>query len=133
MSEKEAANTTIPSQEEAAPAACVSVTDYIGPRIQELCKKKHMSRYRLAQRSGVPSISISRYVKGLKAPAVTTLEKLCMGFNITLSEFFEDIGFQPDPELNADQNHILEIMSRLSEEDLKSLIAYAEYLSSRED
>ncbi|MCD7814349.1 MAG: helix-turn-helix domain-containing protein [Lachnospiraceae bacterium] len=132
MCEKETTDTVI-CQEEPAPATYSPVIDYIGPRIQELCEKKHMSRYRLAQRSGVPSISISRYVKGLKSPAVTTLEKLCMGFGISLSEFFEDIEFQPDPALTAEQNHMLEVMSRLSDAELKNLIAYADYLSARKE
>ncbi|MCD8348597.1 MAG: helix-turn-helix domain-containing protein [Lachnospiraceae bacterium] len=132
MNEMEAKNEST-GQEESAPATYSPVIDYIGPRIQELCEKRHMSRYRLAQRSGVPSISISRYVKGQKYPAVTTLEKLCKGFQISLSEFFEEIGYQPDPALSEEQNHILEIMSGLGEDELKNLITYAEYLSARKD
>jgi len=132
MNENETANQAI-CQEEPAPATYSPVIDYIGPRIQELCAKKHLSRYRLAQRSGVPLISITRYIKGVKSPAITTLEKLCIGFNMTLSEFFEDVGFQPDPALTTSQNRLLEIMSGLCEEDQQNLLAYAEYLSTRRD
>lgn len=132
MSKNETANKTI-CPEEPAPATYSPVIDYIGPRIQELCEKKSLSRYRLAQRSGVPLISITRYINGLKSPAITTLEKLCIGFNISLSEFFEDVDFQPDPTLSVVQNRLLEIMSNLCEEDQKNLLAYAEYLSVRKD
>ncbi|MCD8336965.1 MAG: helix-turn-helix domain-containing protein [Lachnospiraceae bacterium] len=132
MRKNETVNTAI-SPEEPAPATYSPVIEYIGPRIQELCEKKHMSRYRLAQRSGVPSISITRYINGQKSPAITTLEKLCAGFDISLSEFFEDTGFQPNPAFTAGQNHMLEVMDRLSEEDQKALLAYADYLVSRKN
>ncbi|MCD7735427.1 MAG: helix-turn-helix transcriptional regulator [Lachnospiraceae bacterium] len=114
---------------EAANASHEAVIDYIGPRIKELCEKRHMTRYRLAQLSGVASINITRYIEGRRIPAVSTLEKLCDGFGISMSCFFEDVGYQADPALTDEQNELLEAMDALDEDGRRNLIAYARFLA----
>ncbi|MCD7818590.1 MAG: helix-turn-helix transcriptional regulator [Lachnospiraceae bacterium] len=116
-------------KEETPKASQETIIDYIGPRINELCEKKHMTRYRLSQRSGVALINISKYIDGRKIPAVSTIEKLCRGFDISLSDFFEETGFQADPGLTDDQNSLLEILDRLDEDGCKHLLAYGKFLA----
>ena len=64
--------------------------NYIIKRIEELCEQKHMSRYRLAQKSGIAQSSISTLLNRKSVPTIQTLEKICDGFGITLSQFFAE-------------------------------------------
>ena len=68
----------------------MSAENYIIERIEELCEKKHMSRYRLAQKSGIAQSSISTLLNRKSVPTIQTLEKICDGFGITLSQFFAE-------------------------------------------
>ena len=55
----------------------LSAENYIIERIEELCEKKHMSRYRLAQKSGIAQSSISTLLNRKSVPTIQTLEKIC--------------------------------------------------------
>ena len=57
----------------------MSAENYIIERIEELCEKKHMSRYRLAQKSGIAQSSISTLLNRKSVPTIQTLEKICDG------------------------------------------------------
>ncbi|MCC8051978.1 MAG: helix-turn-helix domain-containing protein [Clostridiales bacterium] len=105
-----------------------TVGAYTGPRIKELLRKYHMTKYRLSQLSGVLPINITRYVSGVRTPSLQTLEKICAGFGITLSEFFEDAPYQADPSLTDDQNSLLEILDGLDESRKKQLLSYGAFL-----
>lgn len=120
-------------EEESAKISQEEVIDYIGPRIRELCEKKHMTKYRLSKRSGVSLINISRYIEGRKVPAVSTIEKLCRGFDISLSQFFEEKGMRKIPDLTDEQNTLIEIMDQLDEDGQKNLIAYGTFLVKRKE
>lgn len=58
-------------------------------RIDELCKKKNLSYYQLANLSGLTLSTLMNIVneKSLN-PTIVTIYKICMGFSITVSEFF---------------------------------------------
>lgn len=85
----------------------MSAENYIIERIEELCEKKHMSRYRLAQKSGIAQSSISTLLNRKSIPTIQTLEKICDGFGITLSQFFAEDEKVLD--LTKDQEELLKI------------------------
>ncbi|QBE95956.1 helix-turn-helix domain-containing protein [Blautia producta] len=62
--------------------------DYIIKRINQLLEAKHMSQYELSRRSGITQSSLSNLMARGCIPKITTLEKICKGFGITLSQFF---------------------------------------------
>lgn len=63
-------------------------------RIQNLCKEKNMTIYRLSMESAVSPSSIKNILYGKsKNPGVVTIKMLCDGFGITLSEFFTSPEF----------------------------------------
>lgn len=79
--------------------------NYIIERIEELCERKHLSRYRLAQKSGIAQSSISTLLNRKSVPTIQTLEKICDGLGITLAQFFA--GDDEVLDLTNDQKELL--------------------------
>lgn len=64
-------------------------------RINSLCKKNDLSYYFLSCRSTVPLTTLLHIVEGTtKNPGIFTIAKLCEGFGMTLSEFFDTDEFR---------------------------------------
>ena len=59
-------------------------------RIRELMEEKQWSEYRLAKMSGLSQSAISNLFKRNTLPSISTLEAICNGLNITLSQFFAE-------------------------------------------
>lgn len=66
----------------------MQLENYIPLRINELCKKHNISKYRLSQITGISQSVITNILRGNNLPSLITLEKICIAFNITLSQFF---------------------------------------------
>ena len=80
--------------------------------IKELCVKKNMSQYELAKRAGMTQSSISTLLNEGNVPKISTLEKICKGFGITLTQFFTlDDNY---PDLSEEQKKVLNIWETLS-------------------
>jgi len=58
-------------------------------RIRELMNLNHWSIYKLAKASGIPYSSLNNCFQRNTTPTIPTLEKLCKGLNISLSDFFD--------------------------------------------
>lgn len=95
------------------------VEDFAAERIIELCEKQHITMYRLAQLSEVKQSTISNIVKHNTLPNLVTLEKICTGLGITLSQFFQedDTCFS----LTDEQKQIIKLWITL-DSDNKNLI-----------
>ena len=65
------------------------IEDKVFERIEYLRKIKHFSMYRLAKEAEIPYSSLNNIIHRRTCPTVSTLEKLCKGLNISLSEFFD--------------------------------------------
>ena len=63
---------------------------YITNRIKELCDKKQMTMYALSKKTGISQSSLSNLMKKGSTPTFYTLDKICDGLGITLSQFFSD-------------------------------------------
>lgn len=57
-------------------------------RIQNLMKERNISEYRLAKLSGLSQSTISNIFVRNTAPTIPTVEAICAGLGITLSQFF---------------------------------------------
>lgn len=85
-------------------------------------KKKNISRYRLAQKSGIAQSSISTLLNRKSVPTIQTLEKICEGFEITLAQFFT--GDEEIPDLTADQKQLLSDWNEMDEHQKELVKAY---------
>ena len=96
--------------------------NYIIARIEQLCKKKGISRYRLAQESGIAQSSISTLLNRKSVPTIQTLEKICEGLDITLAQFFA--GDEEFPDLIADQKQLLSDWNAMDDHQKELVKAY---------
>lgn len=95
-------------------------------RISYYRKQKGWTEYQLSVKSGLTQSTISSWYRKNLIPSVPSLEKICAAFGITLSQFFasEDDAFTP----TDNQRRLLELISRLSEEQQLTLIGFLESL-----
>ena len=98
-------------------------------RIQQLLTFKHSSLYKLAKQSDIPYSSLNNIFNRQTCPTMVTLEKICHGFNISLSEFF---SFESNPLRNEllsdDEEELLNTYKELSVQNKKLLKAYLDYI-----
>lgn len=81
--------------------------------ITRLRLKRNWSEYELAQRSGLSQSTISTWYRKNQISTIQTLEKVCRGFGITLSQFFatEDDVIS----LTSGQKELLDCWASLSD------------------
>ena len=96
--------------------------NYIIARIEQLCEKKGISRYKLAQKSGIAQSSISTLLNRKSVPTIQTLEKICEGLGITLAQFFA--GDEEFPDLTADQKQLLSDCNAMDDHQKELVKAY---------
>ena len=98
----------------------------INNRIRELCEAREWTIYRLAKESGVTYSTLCTMLTKYNLPSIPTLSKLCNGFGITMSDFFDDgsNGVLLTPE---EQNHLVQ-WKNLSAENRISAEKYIQFL-----
>lgn len=85
-----------------------------------------------AKQSDIPYSSLNNIFNRQTCPTMVTLEKICHGFNISLSEFF---SFESNPLRNEllsdDEEELLNTYKELSVQNKKLLKAYLDGLCKR--
>lgn len=59
-------------------------------RLRQLLKERNWSEYRLSKNCGLSESTIANIFRRNTVPSITTLETICKGFGITLSQFFAE-------------------------------------------
>ncbi len=95
--------------------------DVLG-KITDYRKKKGWSEYQLAEESGLTQSTISSWYRRDMLPTIHSLEKICIAFGISLSQFFA--SDTDNFSLTDVQKELLDEASRLTEQQHKSLIAF---------
>lgn len=62
----------------------------INDKIRKLLQDRGWTEYRLAKNSGLSESTIINIFKRNTVPSITTLEAICKGFGISLSQFFAE-------------------------------------------
>ncbi len=88
-------------------------------RIQELMAERGWTVNRLAKESGLPQSTVSNLFTRGTLPTVPTLEQICRGLGVSLSQFFAD---GPCVSLTAEQQLLLDRWSTLSGEQKASVL-----------
>lgn len=74
----------------------------IHKKLNELLDERGWTRYQLARRCGLSDATIANIFRRNTMPSISTLESICRGYGITLSQFFaEDEMVELTPELKA--------------------------------
>ena len=99
-------------------------------RINELCKARSWTYYRLAKESGIPYSTLNTMLHKTFTPTVPSLMKLCDGFGITIAQFFSD---QDETVLlTKKQKDCLAQWDRLDAHSQELALAYMEGLAARQ-
>ena len=67
-------------------------------RIEELCRDRGWSRYRLAKEMNVSPNSIGNLFRRTSVPSVPTLRHICRALGITISQFYGTDGLTGDKQ-----------------------------------
>lgn len=90
--------------------------------ITRLRKARGWSEYELAKNSDLQQSTISTWYRKNQTPTIPTLEKVCKGLGVTLSQFFAD-GDDPI-SLTAEQREMLDNWSALSKKQQGLLLEF---------
>jgi len=72
----------------------VDTQQAVARRIRELCRQQGFTPHGIAIHSAVPQGTVKSILNGeSKNPGITSIKKLCDGFEITLGEFFSTPEF----------------------------------------
>ena len=94
-------------------------------KIRKLRLERNWSEYQLAEKSGLPQSTISSWYRKNMQPSVSSLEKICGAFNVTLSQFFAN---DTSMELTKSQNDFLLEIARLSISQQEKLLEFLKSL-----
>ena len=81
--------------------------------ITRLRLNRNWSEYQLAQHSGISQSTISTWYRKNQVPTIQTLEKVCFGFGITLSQFLANDD--DAVSLTESQKELLDCWAALTE------------------
>lgn len=101
--------------------------DYVLQKITQLLSQRDWTLYRLAKEAEISYSTLSNSFQRNNVPSVTTLMRVCDGFGITLSEFFDEDGITVKQLTVSDQNLLAEF-HRLPRSDKKLVKAYVQGL-----
>lgn len=88
-------------------------------RIKDLLKEYQWSTYKLSVKSGLPQSTLANMFARNNLPTLQTLEMICKGFGISLSQFFD---YKEDDNTLQKQNDFLTKYNRLTDEQKKIVL-----------
>lgn len=91
----------------------------IQERIKKLADDRGWTEYRLSKECGLSQSTIGNILRRNSIPSITTLETICDGLGITLSQFFANDELI---ELSDDTRELFEQWNLLSSNQRKAII-----------
>ena len=88
-------------------------------KIQEMMKQRGWSAYKLAKQSGLSEATIGNLIRRNTVPSIPTVEAICNGFGISLSQFFSD---GDTIEVSSDYKPLIDCWSALSPEQREAAL-----------
>lgn len=93
-------------------------------RIEELMQERDWTLYRLAKEADIPYGNLNNLFKRNNEPSISTLRKICNGFNISISDFFSDNIHKPTNDYSLDEKTVILEYRSLSRSDKELVKAY---------
>ena len=97
-------------------------------RIKYLMDQRGWSAYRLSKNSGLSENTIATILKRNSLPSVSTLEAICKGFGITMSEFFAEGELI---EVSPDTKQLIEYWAGLSIEQKATVLELVKNMNQK--
>jgi transcriptional regulator with XRE-family HTH domain len=92
-------------------------------RIVELRLERNWTEYQLAEKSGLTQSTISSWYRKNMLPSITSLERICDAFDISMSQFFLEKEDR-DVTLTNRQLRLMEYASKLEPEQFEALLEF---------
>lgn len=92
-------------------------------RIRTYRNERNWTEYQLAERSGLTQSTISSWYRKDMLPSITSLERICKAFNITLAQFFAE-NLSEWGILNKEQLNLIHEWNRLEKNQQEALLAF---------
>lgn len=100
-------------------------------RIKELLHQRNWSLYKLAREADIPYSSLNSLFQKNNYPTITTVEKICSGFHISMSQFFADnIADVPNCDFSKEEIELISKMRCLSAHDKRLLFLLLDGMQS---
>lgn len=102
-------------------------------RITSLMNTRNWTLYKLAKESDIPYSSLNSMFQKNNQPTISTLEKICKAFNITMSEFFSNtpLNKKIKQDFSKVELELIQTFQNLSKSNQKLLIDFANLLHNR--
>lgn len=90
-------------------------------KIRALLEERDWSLYKLAKSSEIPYSSLNSLFQNNNQPTLSTLEKICNGLHISMSEFFiENTPYREEsPILTTDEQELIHLFRSLEAKEKK--------------
>ena len=88
-------------------------------KIKEMMKQRGWSAYKLAKKSGLSETTIANLIRRNTVPSIPTVEAICNGFGISLSQFFSD---GETIEVSSEYKPLIDCWSALSPEQREAAL-----------
>jgi len=96
-------------------------------RVIQLMEERNWTQNELVKKSGIKQSTVSSWWHSDYAPNISSIEKLCKAFGITLTQFFsEDAELQYT--LTSNQRNLISASAKLSDKQYEKLISFIETL-----
>ena len=92
----------------------------VSERLKYYMERRGMTIYALAKASGLPWQTVKNLVNQMNNPTVATVDMLCRGLGITMSQFFSDE--EEMIALTAEQKELLEQWNVITEDEKKVFV-----------
>ena len=103
--------------------------NYALEKIEALCGKKGITKYRLAKQAQIPYTTLTNMFKKDTMPTLPTLQKICSGLDITMAQFFLEDESRLD--LTKRQKELLLLWDELPRDLQSRVIGYLEGLKEK--
>lgn len=90
-------------------------------RVSRLRIERGWTEYELAQRSGITQSTIHGWYKRDLTPTLPLIEKICMAFGLTLSQFFSSDG-NTEAEASSEFSEYISLWNKMNPEQRTALI-----------
>lgn len=102
-------------------------------RINELLELRNWTMYRLAKEADIPYSSLNSLFQKNNQPTLSTLEKICAGFRISLADFFaeESKSYSPVIDYTDEDMQLIISVHELPKKDRQLLFNFANLLKNR--
>lgn len=104
-----------------------SLEKFFVERLRQIMEDRSLSRYKLGKITGITQASLSTIMSGKCAPSLSTIEKLCNGLGISVSDFFK-MGEDKQYILSTEEREALRYWNELDKSQKKMAIAFAQGL-----